>query len=546
MKKAVLAIIVILVVIVGAAIALPFLVPTERIKEELIVATNDATGRQLAINGDFSFSVFPTLGVTADAVTFSNADGARDANMAAIDSLTIKLDLLPLITGKVQVDEFVITNPVINLEVDKSGNGNWVFESAKAEPSDSTASTGGDSGGTNLGISDLNLGDVRIVDGVVNYIDQKSGTEINLNEINLQLVLNGLNQPFEAKGSAIWNEEKTDLDIKVAALSAILDNIETTTTVDLTSKHLKLNFDGVVTSTKPLKLGGVTTLDVPSVRELAAWTGTPLEVSGSGFGPLTINGKLGADDTKYSFSQATISFDDITGAGDFSVDLGGKVPDIVGKLALETLDLNPYLPEEQEGTGKSPTTVEEKTSTEKWDTTPIDLTALKSVNAKFDLSVQEILFKKIKIGASALATTLNNGILDLALNEMNLYDGTGRANLQVNAQNPVMKINNSLTIENIELQPLLTDAADFEKLEGKGLFQTSVTTSGKSQADMINALNGDGQILFENGSISGINLAAMARNVTSAFTKSGEAQKTDFAEISGTYVIKNGILTTMT
>jgi AsmA protein len=546
MKKIGIAILVILVVIIGLVVALPFIVPTDRIKQELILATNDATGRELAIDGDFSLSVFPTLGVTAESVTFSNAEGAKDPNMASIDSLTVKLSLLPLITGNVQVDEFVLTKPVINLEVDQSGKPNWEFDTAKTEETQSSEASTSDSGSTDLGISDLNLGDVRIVDGVVSFVDQKGGTDINLSDINLELELLGLDQPFEAKGSAVWNSEKVELDVNVGALRSIMENIETTTTVNVASKNINLDFDGQIKSTQPLNLGGTTSIDIPSVRELAAWAGAPLEgIAETGFGPLEISGKLGANDTKYSFTEANISFDEIVGTGEFSIDIGGNVPDIVGKLALETLDLNPYLPADDggENDAKAPSAPAQKATGEKWDTTPIDLSALKTVNAKFDLSVQQILFQKIKIGASALATTLKDGILDLALTEMNLYDGTGTATVRVNAQQPILKITNAMTIENIQLKPLLTDAADFEKLEGKGMFQTDLSTTGASQADMVSALNGTGQILFEDGSISGVNLAAMARNVTSAFTDTGEEQKTDFAEISGTYQINNGILT---
>ena len=542
MKKAVIVILVLLIVIVAAAVAVPFIVPTERIKQELISATNDATGRQLAIDGDFSLSIFPTLGLTASKVTFSNANGAQSPNMAAIDSLVIKLNILPLLTGNVQVDEFVLTKPVINLEVDKNGKGNWVFETAKSDKAKAAEPATDEKTAPNLGISDLNLGDVRIVDGTVSYSDQKSGSKIDLKDVNVKLVLLGLDQPFEAQGSAVWNGEQTDLDLNVGALRAILENRETTITVKVASKNLNLQFEGSVKTTKPLVMGGETAVDVPSVRELAAWVGKPLDVSGNGFGPLKISGKVGVNDTTYSFTDANIAFDEIKGVGDFKINLAGKVPDIVGKLALETLDLNPYLPESKKGSAEAPKAPAAKLA-EKWDTTPIDLSGLKAVNAKFDLSVQKILIQKVKIGASALSTTLKNGILDLALNELNLYDGTGKGTVRVNAEEPVSKISSKFTIENIQLKPLLTDAADFSKLEGKGLFQTSLTTSGKSQADMVSALNGDGQILFEDGSISGINLAAMARNITTAFTDSGEAQKTDFAEISGTYLIKNGILT---
>src|SRR5690606_15803657 len=158
------------------------------------------------------------------------------------------------------------------------------------------------------------------------------------------------------------------------------------------------------------------------------------------------------------------------------------------------------------------------------------------------LTVQGILVRKFKVGPSALATVLKDGILTVDLTEMNLYDGTGVASIQLNAQQPTLRLNKALTIQNVQLKPLLSDAADFDKLEGKGMIQVDLSSSGKSQADLIGALNGDGQILFQDGAISGINLAAMARNLTSAFTESGSMQKTDFAELSGTFTVRNGIL----
>lgn len=546
MKKVIIALVILVVVIVGTAAALPFIVPIDRVKQELVTAANDATGRDLSIEGDFSLSIFPTLGVKATNVSFSNAVGASTADMAIIDGLVLKLDLLPLLSGKIQVDEFVLTKPVINLEVDKNGKGNWVFDTGKTEepPKAGTESADSSGGSMDLGISDLNLGDVRIVDGTISYIDQKAGTKTDLSDVNLNILLAGLDEPFEAKGEAVWNQEKTELNIKVGALRAILENRNTTTNLSVSSKNVSLKYDGAVTTLDPLVLGGDTVLDVPSVRELAEWVGQPIEAAGEGFGPLNISGKVGVNASKYSFTSATIIFDKINGVGDFSIDLGGKVPDIVGKLALETLDLNPYMPaNDQASSSDSQSSTASSSSAEKWDTAPIDLAGLNDLNAKFDLSVQEILVKKVKIGASALATTLKNGILDVGLNELNLYDGTGSGNVRVNAQNSTLKVSKSLTIENVQLQPLLTDAADFKRLSGKGLVQIDVTMSGKSQADMVSALNGNGQILFENGSISGINLAAMARNVATAFADSGDSQKTDFAELSGTYVIKSGILT---
>ena len=97
----------------------------------------------------------------------------------------------------------------------------------------------------------------------------------------------------------------------------------------------------------------------------------------------------------------------------------------------------------------------------------------------------------------------------------------------------------------ISAEPLLTDAAKFDRLAGTGQLEISVSTRGKSERAMVKALNGKGAVTFLDGAIKGVNLAAMARNVKAAFAPggAGETQKTDFAELSGTFRIDKGILT---
>jgi AsmA protein len=58
-------------------------------------------------------------------------------------------------------------------------------------------------------------------------------------------------------------------------------------------------------------------------------------------------------------------------------------------------------------------------------------------------------------------------------------------------------------------------------------------------------LNGEGETTFRNGAIVGINIAAMVRNAAAAFQGGaiGEERKTDFAKLSGTFKIVNGVLT---
>jgi AsmA protein len=72
----------------------------------------------------------------------------------------------------------------------------------------------------------------------------------------------------------------------------------------------------------------------------------------------------------------------------------------------------------------------------------------------------------------------------------------------------------------------------------------SLTTKGGTERALVQNLNGKGKVTFLDGAIRGINIAAMVRNATTAFLdkSAGEAQKTDFAELSGSFVIRNGLL----
>jgi AsmA protein len=108
----------------------------------------------------------------------------------------------------------------------------------------------------------------------------------------------------------------------------------------------------------------------------------------------------------------------------------------------------------------------------------------------------------------------------------------------------VPTVKKSFELSGVQAQPLLADAAGFDRLEGTAEAEMAVTTRGRTEREMVQALKGSGAVKFTDGAIHGINLAAMVRNATSAFLDPGaqKAQKTDFAELSGTFVIQNGIL----
>lgn len=541
------AILVGLVILVVAAIfVVPMLVPTETYKAKIIEVVKTQTGRDLAIGGDIGFSIFPVLGLKAEDVRFSNAGWAKEPEMATMKELRIALKILPLLKGEAEVDSFVLVDPVIHIEVKADGTPNWRFETASSAapaPQPESAENSGEGGAT---LKNLKLGEISIRNGSATYRDAKSGSKQALDKINLDLSMPTLDDPFEADGSLVWNGDEINISLNAARPRALTEGGDTPATLQIKSPKLNASYDGSLRVLDGLRFGGKVDLDVASVRNLAAWLGNPMP-AGNGFGKLTITGNASGSGDQYNFDNAKIAFDGMNASGNLAVLTSGAKPFLKGKLALDRIDANSYMTDPAGAAGTSPASapVAGGAADEGWSNAPIDMSGLRAINANFALSADEILIRKVKIGASALNLALNNGVLTADLSKLSLYQGAGSGKLTLNGSGATPQINANFSISGVEATPLLTDTADFKRLAGKTALRFVISTAGKSQRQMVSALNGNGEVKFTDGAIKGVNLAQLMRNVFSAAATgwtAGGTQDTDFSVLGGTFTISNGIL----
>lgn len=542
--KWLLIVVVALVVLVGAAIAvLPSIVPMEDIVAKGAAEVEAATGRKLTVGDEPSLSLWPEVAIRLNKVAFANADGAPDANMASVEAVRIAVPVLPLLSGEVEVKEFVLVKPDIRLYVDPNGKPNWQFGDAGAASAAAGQSGSGGGDGAPAGLSGIRLGDVRIEDGRISYVDAKSGTNEVLENVNVSIALPSLEGPLAIDGEFAWKGDDLTLKLDMAKPKAAMDGGKSQMTLAAAGSHIDLAFDGEADFTQGFALAGAAGVKTPSIKNLAAWAAAPIEMEGDVLGPFEANGRLALSDGRIAFTGADVAIDAIRGKGDFALVTSGAVPAIQAKLALGELDLNPYMPAPAQGGaaggGGS------GGGDAGWSTDPIELSGLKAANADFDLTVERLIVQQIKIGKSRVAATLKGGVLNVNLSEMALYGGSGVGTITVDASAKTPKIANSFKLTGIQAQPLLTDAAQFGELSGKGDLEIQATAAGGSEADLVKSANGGGSFAFRDGSIEGFNLGAMVRKVESAFTdaSAGKTEKTDFSELSGTFKITNGVVT---
>jgi AsmA protein len=553
-----------LVLVIGAALIVPFLLPVETYKAEIEKRALEATGRKLTIAGPVSFSLLPSLAISARDVSFANAPGAANPNMALLDRLEVRLKLLPLLSGEVAIDSFVLEKASLNLETDRQGRGNWQFAQTTPQLNQSqanqTAANPSRPASRNA-LSELRLGDVRLSNGRVSYRDGQSGKVYEADAVNLRLSLADLDHPLQIDGGLTWNGKPITLGGQVAAPRALLDGKSSAVTLGVGSDLLKLTFKGNAANAQPAKIDGDVDLSVTNLRALAAWLGQPLTVSGTGLGPLAIKGKLAAvmnqsnttsGGPRVSFDDAELSLDAIRAKGSLMADLAGRVPYVKATLATNMLDLNPYLPSPSATStasaprvpGNAPSTSAADAAEQGWSNEPLDFSSLRAANADLALKVEGLRIRDIKIGEGALAVALKDGRLAADLSELALYQGQGQGRVTLDGAGNVPAVGLTLKLAGVQAEPLLKDTIGLDRLRGQAGADMQINGAGRSQRELIGALAGKGAFKFENGAIKGVNLAALVRNVSTAFldAQAGRDQETDFSELSGSFTMDKGVM----
>ena len=559
MRKFLFVLLGLVVVLIGAALVVPFLVPTDTYKQQIASQVESATGRSLTIEGPLRFTILPQLGFEAQQVTLANAPGAKSPQMVRLKAVEVELKVWPLLSGTLEVDRFVLVEPQIDLEVDAQGQPNWQFGAPPAEapaqpsepPQQSTEQTqpapagpGGIEGASGGMLKEVRLGDVRIENGALTYSNAQDGSSETVTAINMTLRLPDLQSRLEADGALDYKGQTVSLRLSADQPAALLQGGASPVALSVETTPAKVGFEGQVDNGAAPAASGKLDLDVTSIRDLAAWLAEPLAFEGEGLRTLKIASQLDASPQRVALTDTTIGLDAIEATGEVTADLSGAVPKVDGRLDLGAVDLDPYLPppsEDAAGSDEQPG----ETGAEGWSDEPIAVPPIGGAAVDFALSLDSLTMRGIEVGRTVLGLKLAGNTLTAALQEMALYGGQATGNLEVAVADGVPAIRQQFQLDGLNALPFLTAVAGFDRLEGQASAQLDVSSRGGSQLQLVRGLNGNGSVTFTDGAVVGINIAAMVRNAATAFLdpSAGEQRKTDFGQLSGTFTIRDGILT---
>jgi AsmA protein len=217
-------------------------------------------------------------------------------------------------------------------------------------------------------------------------------------------------------------------------------------------------------------------------------------------------------------------------------------PNLKFDLALDQIDLDRYLPPPSQQPPPEKTAGQGKAAAQK-----IDYTPLRRMILDGRAKVGNLTVSKARIQDILLQIKAKDGIIKLDPMQLKMYQGSADGNVLLNVAGSTPKTDLNLKVDKVQVNPLLKDVMAKDFLEGTTNADLQLSMTGDQPDQIKKTLNGKGDLRFTDGAIVGIDLAAMARNIGSAFGLAQQGEKrprTDFTELSMPFTIKDGVADT--
>ena len=146
--------------------------------------------------------------------------------------------------------------------------------------------------------------------------------------------------------------------------------------------------------------------------------------------------------------------------------------------------------------------------------------------------------RRVKLSNVKAQVKLAGGRLEVAPHSAALYGGTLAGSLGLDAGGNRVTLKE--TVQGVQVGPLLRDAAEQDRLEGRGSATLDVAAAGASVAALKKSLGGSARFELRDGAVKGINLAEAIQSLKPARTND-PSKKTEFSEVTGSFAIRNGV-----
>jgi AsmA protein len=336
--KIIIGLLIVVVLVVGGILALPFLINLNKYQDQYKPLIEDALNRKVQIQ-DIRLTIWPRIGARVAGFTVLDDPAFGSSSFASLASLDIGVKLAPLLSGTVEVEEITLRDPVITVIKNKNGvlNVSTIGRTGVAAPKTPSRAPIPSTEGPLKILALLAVDQVSLAGGTLTYRDQSASKATEYVMQDLEILLQGvrlgqsptlhvgmlvqpLNLPVKLDGTFGPVKESTDLD--AINLRLALGKTDFTITGKTVGRNASLNISAPM----------INTANLPIALPLQK----PVEVK-----DLRITAEIQGQDVLLR----NLSFQLFDGqvAAEGKVTSGSETPPFTGKTTIQGMQLGPAL-----------------------------------------------------------------------------------------------------------------------------------------------------------------------------------------------------------
>lgn len=486
-----------------AALAVVLLVDSDWTEDLIERRVSARTGRAVAI-GELEVDFGRRLRVVIEDFSIGNAPWGRAPQLAAFERLAVTLDLGQLLQGRTVLPELTVASPAISLERSADGAANWELPPSLVRrivrevilPEDRTE----------MPI----LEHLEIADGTLGYLDPSRG--IDLGGTLQALQGTGGGERLRVNGEGSLQEAPFRLAFSGGPFAVLRDASQPyPVDLEVTTAGLAVTLAGTVA--RPLELAGLDLtleLDSDDLADAFALAGITLPPTA----PFHLSGDLARDGATWRLDAFESVLGDSDLAGNASIELDALPPVFALDAVAEQLDVadlaglaGALRPAAQDHAGLIPDR-------------PIKLAALRRANGTAMLEAKRILGTGLPIDGLRAELMLEDGVLRLQPVELGVFGGTVGLFVSLygaaeDSETPT-QIDTLAQIRDLRLKDALRDTEFVEKTAGRIDGRMELSGRGSSLHEMAATLEGEVDLVMDEGQISGLLVELIGLDVAEA------------------------------
>lgn len=316
----------IFVVLVGAALTVPFLVPKSVYRAQIERAAGQALQRKVTLDGEVKLSLFPRIAASVGGMKVANPEGFDGPYMIEAGELRGAVKWAPLLFGqRVEVHELAFIDAAVSLQVREDGTTNWVLE--KAPPREGAPAAGG---GFNGAVENVRLRNASLV-----YDDKQTGARYDLRDLNLTAGMSALDAPLRLDADGYFQGQRFKIDALLNSLESATGGKPATLEANLGTDFIKARYDGAITLGNTPSLDGKFSASSEAIRSLLDYANVEVPFDITKLGKINVEGEVsGAFDALEINVRRFAQSSDLAKTGFTGKVNLGEAPVIDGKLTL--------------------------------------------------------------------------------------------------------------------------------------------------------------------------------------------------------------------